>query len=243
MEYMRCLNCNNNIPDDSAFCPFCGANISELKEKFEKERAERETQNNNGEFIKTYNQEATLKRAFLFLEDGEFDRADAYLETVLDNDPENAWAYVGKLMIDLNVKVFEDLKNAKDTFENNGNYIKAYRFGNEKLQKDLATLNSECIKIVEIRKEQATLERLYQDAIDEMEKATSEYCYIKAAEKFEKIKEYKDSAALVEECRQKAEFKKKMREEDIDSLTGVMTGLGILILMIIVIVLIGISFV
>jgi len=26
---MRCLNCNNTIPDDSSFCPFCGADLSE----------------------------------------------------------------------------------------------------------------------------------------------------------------------------------------------------------------------
>ncbi len=38
-----------------------------------------------------------LKRAFMFLEDGDWESADEYCEKVLDIDPENAQAYVGKL--------------------------------------------------------------------------------------------------------------------------------------------------
>ena len=44
-----------------------------------------------------------LKRAFMFLEDGNFDGADEYCERVLDQDPENAQAYLGKLMAELEV--------------------------------------------------------------------------------------------------------------------------------------------
>ena len=40
-----------------------------------------------------------LKRAFMFLEDGDFQSADEYCEKVLDNDPECAEAYLGKLMV------------------------------------------------------------------------------------------------------------------------------------------------
>ena len=39
-----------------------------------------------------------LKRAFMFLEDGDWSSADEYCEKVLDIDPENARAYLGKLM-------------------------------------------------------------------------------------------------------------------------------------------------
>ena len=39
-----------------------------------------------------------LKRAFMFLEDGDFSRADEFCEQVLNLDPENAEAYLGKLM-------------------------------------------------------------------------------------------------------------------------------------------------
>lgn len=39
-----------------------------------------------------------LRRVFLFLEDKNWQEADEYCEKVLDLDPENAMAYVGKLM-------------------------------------------------------------------------------------------------------------------------------------------------
>lgn len=45
-----------------------------------------------------------LKRAFMFLEDGDFGSANEYCEKVLDIDPENAEAYLGKLMAELHVK-------------------------------------------------------------------------------------------------------------------------------------------
>ena len=45
-----------------------------------------------------------LERAFMFLEDEDWQNADAYCEKVLDNDPENALAYVGKLMAVLHVQ-------------------------------------------------------------------------------------------------------------------------------------------
>jgi hypothetical protein len=44
-----------------------------------------------------------LKRAFLSLEDGDFQKAGELLEHVLNLEPENARAYVGKLMIERQV--------------------------------------------------------------------------------------------------------------------------------------------
>ncbi|MBQ1617841.1 MAG: hypothetical protein II086_11310, partial [Ruminococcus sp.] len=69
-----------------------------------------------------------LKRAFMYLEDGEWDKANEYAERVLDKDPENAEAYLGKLMVNLKVRHREDLKNQMQPFENNKNYQKAIRF-------------------------------------------------------------------------------------------------------------------
>lgn len=221
MEYMVCLNCRGDIPNDSVFCPFCGTNISELKEKFEKERVERELQRGSQELVSTYNQDAILKRAFLFLEDGDFDRADTYLENILDNDPENARAYVGKLMIDYKVKTVDDLKNAEESFENNGNYIKALRFGDEDLKIELKKQNNECVENVKLKKEQEEalrealgFEKMYQEACNRMTNAITEFGYTEAAEKFEKIKEYKDSAALAKECREKAEATRKRERKE-----------------------------
>lgn len=93
--------------------------------------------------------EPLLKRAFMFLEDGDWNSADEYCEKVLDQDPENAMAYLGKLMADLHIKVKEDLKNCKEQFDSNNNYQKVMRFGDEKLQSELKN----CIDFIVERNE------------------------------------------------------------------------------------------
>lgn len=208
MEYMKCLNCNQNIPDDSIFCPFCGGNIQELKEKLEKERAESNQciiSVENGEFARAYNGDATLKRAFLFIEDGEFNRADAYLESILDQDPENAQAYLGKLMIDLRVNLQEELGNLTTPFESNKNYIKAVRFADEELKSKL----NNYIKIINNRNENG----IYTRAKNAMSAANTESAYKEAAALFESISEYQDSSALAQSCYEKAEIARKEAEK------------------------------
>ena len=84
-----------------------------------------------------------LKRAFIFLEDGNFDRADDYCEKVLDIEPENALAYLGKLMVEQRVRKREELadggrylaslKESENTFEASSNFQKIVRFGDKKL--------------------------------------------------------------------------------------------------------------
>ncbi len=61
--------------------------------------------------------EPLLKRAFMFLEDGNWQEADAYCEKVLDQDPENAQAYLGKLMAELQVHTQEGLIDCKTPFD------------------------------------------------------------------------------------------------------------------------------
>ena len=72
---------------------------------------------------------ALLRRAFLALEDGEFDRADDFCEQALNLDPENAEAYLGKLMAELKVRKPEQLTEQTASFENDANYKNILRFG------------------------------------------------------------------------------------------------------------------
>lgn len=72
-----------------------------------------------------------LKRAGMFLEDGEFDKADEYAERVLDADPECAAAYVIKLCCELKVKSFEELALQSIPFNENKNFVKALRFAGD----------------------------------------------------------------------------------------------------------------
>ncbi|MDO4198827.1 MAG: toll/interleukin-1 receptor domain-containing protein [Erysipelotrichaceae bacterium] len=96
-----------------------------------------------------------IKRVFMFLEDGDFSSADEYCERVLDIDPENAEAYLGKLMSEMNVSRREDLKNSKTEITENNNFKKAVRFGSQDLKKELNSYNQYIVE----RKEKERLEK------------------------------------------------------------------------------------
>ena len=63
-----------------------------------------------------------LKRAFMFLEDGEWASATEYCERVLDQDPENAKAYLGKLMAELRVNLQDIISDCSEPFDERNNY-------------------------------------------------------------------------------------------------------------------------
>lgn len=80
------------------------------------------------------NVEGMLKRAFIFIEDGLFEKADRHLEIVLDQDPENAKAYIGKLLVDLRLKKEQQLEGCDHEFENNANYQRALKYADNSLK-------------------------------------------------------------------------------------------------------------
>lgn len=74
-----------------------------------------------------------LERAFLFLEDSEWDKANDYCERVLDKAPRTPLAYLGKFMAEKHVKVREDLPDVPIDLEGDRNYSKAVRFADPEL--------------------------------------------------------------------------------------------------------------
>ena len=70
-----------------------------------------------------------VERVFLFLEDGEWDKASEYCERILDIDPKNAYAYLGKLMVELHIKQKSDFSTCKKNFEQDTNYKRIIQFG------------------------------------------------------------------------------------------------------------------
>ena len=146
-----------------------------------------------------------LKRAFMFLEDGEFARADEFCEQVLNQDPECAEAYLGKLMAELRVRTRENLKNCAQPFDSSNNYQKAMRFGGEELAKEL----SDCTAYINERNENERLEGIYSQAVNAKSSAKTEGDYKDAARKFSSVSHYKDSQKLAEECLEKAEAARK----------------------------------
>lgn len=137
-----------------------------------------------------------LRRAFMFLEDGDWNSANEYCEKVLDIDPECAEAYLGKLMAELKVKTQEDLKNCAKPFNDRNNYNKVLRFGDDNLRNALTGY----IKFINDRNETARLDGIYHRAFDAMGKAQTEDAFKSAAELFASIKQYKNSAELAEKC-------------------------------------------
>ena len=149
--------------------------------------------------------ESLIKRAELFLEDGAWDYADAYADSCLDAEPENAYAYVCKLMAELRVKKFDELEDCRKPFDDKDNYKKAVRFANEELK---VKLNGYIVHINE-RNKNEELTRAYISASKQMDAAKTEEEFMAAAEVFATIPEFKDSDEKQKFCYVKAEEVRK----------------------------------
>lgn len=78
-----------------------------------------------------------LKRAKMFLQDGDFENALEYCEKALDLDPENSDAYLYKLLYDLRINDEKDLGYCGGDFSDNLNFKKAYNFGSAERKRQL----------------------------------------------------------------------------------------------------------
>lgn len=136
---------------------------------------------------------ALVKRAYLFLDEGSFEEADAYCERALDQDPENVQAYLCKLLAAQRVKTKEELKDCPQPFDDTIAYKRVMRFADDSLKEELENCNDF------IRKN-----TLYRKAVQAMDQAASEAAYEEAARQFQAISEYNDAAEQAELCLEKA---------------------------------------
>lgn len=149
-----------------------------------------------------------LKRVFLFLEDGEWSSADEYCEKVLDLDPENAQAYLGKLMAELRISKQELLADCDQPFDNDNNYKKILRFADQQLKQTVQGYISD----INQRNENQRLQNIYQNGIFKMDSASKEEEYLEAAQIFQSISGYENASVLADECISKAEVIQKDRD-------------------------------
>lgn len=138
-----------------------------------------------------------LKRAFLFLEEGNWKDGDAYCERVLDRDPECARAYIGKLMAELQVQKEEELLG-NTNFLRSDNYRMAMRFADAELK---------------ARFDGGIKEKLYKQTAEKMDQAETEEDFRACADQWEVLAGYRDADALQEDCLKKAENMKEQDEE------------------------------
>lgn len=142
-----------------------------------------------------------LKRISLFLEDGNWQEADEYCERVLDSDPENAQAYLYKLMAKMEVRKTEDLRNQAQPFDSEDMYRKTVRFADEELKNTLEEYNA----YIKDRNEKKRIESIYNKAVYDMGYARDEISYKIIIEDLAEIPGYKDADEKKKECEEKAE--------------------------------------
>ena len=142
-----------------------------------------------------------FKRASMALADGEFERADAFYEQILNQDPENAEAYVGKLLSELRLKSQGELADSETSFENNSNYKKAIYFANADLKNELSC----ALQAVLIRVENRKNEEIYRKAKHLLENPQDIPTCRKARRLFLSVSGYLDADFCAEICQKRIE--------------------------------------
>ncbi|MEA5048574.1 MAG: TIR domain-containing protein [Eubacteriales bacterium] len=139
----------------------------------------------------TPNPESLLKRACLFIEEGNLQKADGYLERVLDLCPEEPRAYMGKLLIELGVRTESRLAFHLTPLDPLPNYQKALRFSSGELHARYEGYN-------------AAIQKRIQEAEEKKRAETA------AAEELKRVAE---AVARAKQAAEKAERDEKLRRE------------------------------
>ena len=151
------------------------------------------------------NVDSLLQRAFIFLEDGDWQSADEYCERVLDQAPTTALAYLGKLMVELRVSHREALGEQETPFADKNNYQRAIRYGDEALRDELESYN----EAIRARLEEKRLTGIYNEIQNAAQRARTEQEWLALAERFDSLASFRDARHQAETCRQKAETARK----------------------------------
>lgn len=184
MAVIKCKSCGANLNVGAGkrtiTCEYCGT-VQTLFDDDSQNWEERNEEIN------------LLKRAFLALEDGEFEKADGFCEQVLNHNPENAQAYLGKLLAEFKLQKWEALREWKDLIDVNTNHNckRILQFAEEPLR-------SEFCKILAWNKEQCyrlVMERIQRDDRN----------YTEILELLVKLNGYKDTEKWIKEYQEKKE--------------------------------------
>lgn len=156
-----------------------------------------------------------LRRAMLFLEEGDWGRADDYCEQVLNQEPENAMAYVIKLMARLRITNEQELGAAPVSFGDWYSYQNACRYADDALRSRLDSYLTSTKQHLQHREEEKLRQEqeelletvrmrnasLYSEGC-RLQKAFPEEKNLKEAlQRFEKIPDYMDSLDRARQCR------------------------------------------
>ena len=165
-----------------------------------------------------------LERGFLLLEDEKWQDGDDFFEIVLHKDTKNATAYLGKLLVDLEVSKPEKLKDFHTPFDDNDNYIKIMRFANDNIKEFVKKQNDLIVR----RNEENRKRDIYEKAVSMLSDDTNGKMLEAAGYLFLEVKDFNDSRDLAEACFEKAgiankntalnEAKRKIEQNTISSI-------------------------
>ncbi len=137
-----------------------------------------------------------LKRVQVFLEDGEFDRADEYCERVLDMNVENGEAYLYKLLATLRLTSRHKLSELEEPFDGEPVYTKIMRFGSAELKKEVADINASIIA----RKAEAEKNADFEKAL-QLSQSDSIASLAEAYRIFTALSDFEGAKEKAEECK------------------------------------------
>ena len=147
------------------------------------------------------NIEPLLKRAFMFLEDGDYESADEYAEKVLDINPECSDAYIVKLLIDLDLKSSSEISSYSEPIDEEPNYIKALRFAQGDERTKIEDYNKAIVERIEHERKSA----IYSKGCQYINSRQ----FSEAVSVLSSILDFKDASQKVEYCKEQIELNRK----------------------------------
>ena len=170
--------------------------------------------------------DALIKRAFLFLEDGEIYNAERYIEQALNQDPENPQVYMAKLMLEHRVKSPVELLSELSTpLENENLFQRALRFADGEYKSQLEGLaQSNRNKLAQARlakeaeleqirlKQEAEKENLYQKVLNLKRLVSTISDFEQLLQLINSLRPYKDTDDIYNEVKQAFQKEKYYQE-------------------------------
>lgn len=183
------------------------------------------------------NSNALLERAYISLEDAEWGKAEELLEQVLNQEPKNVTAYIGKLMVEQRARKEEELIHSRNILQNSPNYLKIQRFADEATKNRFKDYNDAIVRRMQKEWKSTT----YESACEDM-KSGIDYRLREAIESFRSLGVYEDAVenmyACIDELKkmQDAKEAQKKKEDEESKKKALLIAVIVLILFFLIIV-------
>ncbi|MBO6260945.1 MAG: serine/threonine protein kinase [Lachnospiraceae bacterium] len=138
------------------------------------------------------------RKMMLFLESREWWKARRCSDKILAKNPENAMAYLAKLMIDNKYTVPEQLKRHKTSLENEKYFKIALRYADDELRSELESYND----AVKLRRYEDRIKNKYKNAESLMKKGGKKN-FIEARDLLISLGNYREAFQLIDECEER----------------------------------------